>query len=249
MLKEYVVNEVESNRIIFKDRGLPGDGWTNRLLDGADGGPEAIIAWGPNLEVDPHLHYVAQFHIFLKGKLKAPTYETPAIGVLYTDPGVAYGPWLTDDNLVDLVVHANESGESKETDPYAHLLKHAHIRKIINHDGRYHMVSAENVKPEAVANGITRQVLFQEPTGLSAIVYTCPPNSSLSVPASKHGRFEIVAEGSANADGKALGLYGLRFTKELAPKALKIGPQGAKVGVLTFDEQAEVVRAPEHPKH
>ncbi len=248
MLKEYVVNETKDTRIIFKDRGLPGDGSTNRPFHGSDGGPEAIIAWGPNLEVDPHLHYVAQFHIFLKGKLKAPTYETPAIGVLYTDPGVAYGPWLTDDNLVDLVVHANESGESQETDPYAHLLKHAHIRKIINHEGRYFMVSAANTPAEPVKSGVQRQVLFQDPSGLSAIVYTCSPGAVLEATPAKHGRFEIVAEGSATTGGKELGQYGLRFTKGTdAPVPLKAGSKGATFGVLTFDAQADVKLTPAKP--
>ncbi len=236
MFTQQVVNEVVANRISFRNQG----GWVNRLLDGTTG-PEAILAFGPSVDVRPHLHFAAQFHIFLKGVLRAPSYETPAIGVLYTDHGVPYGPWLTDNNLVDLVLHANQTGESTEKDPDSRLMRNPAARKMINHGGRYFMVSASTVAPEPTPDGGTRQVLFQEPSGLSAIVYTCPPGATFKSGGAPHGRFEVIAKGSALADGKRLDEYGLRFVKgDEAPAPLKIGPQGATIGVLTFDQDAEV---------
>lgn len=197
------------------------------------GGPEGTYSFRPNGRSAPHYHYAAQYQVVVQGKATFPRHELPAVSVHYTDHQVPYGPFTCSGDYCHFVLHATPGGQSSMSDPEA--------RKKINRLGRerYGTVSEDGWGPVPGHEGVRRQALFQEATGVGAEAFELAPGAELAMVASPYGRYEIVTAGSATVAGKELSRLGLRFVSgDGIPPPLEAGLAGATVLVLHYDQDA-----------
>lgn len=203
-------------------------------LPGTDGGAEAIRArMNDGYEVEPHFHLAAQFQLLLEGTMTFPTFKLDAPAVHYTEHNVPYGPFIVNEQHDMLVLHAKPGGVI--------MMRDRERRQQANTRGRELTCCASEVEWEPMPEhiGARRKVLIPARRGPSAEIIECPPQMELRLPASPYGRYEVIYQGSAQADGKELGVKGLRFIgagEEVAP--LICGPEGATVIILCFDADA-----------
>jgi hypothetical protein len=229
---------VDSQSVAWKELALEGGGTVNlqMYLKGADGGPEAIHARiSEGYTVEPHFHLAAQFQLLLEGSMTFPTFRLDAPAVHYTEHNVPYGPFITSEGHDMLVLHTKPGGVV--------MMRDKERRREANARGRELSCCAHEVEWEPLPGHAEarRKVLIPARKGPAAEIIECPPQMSLTVPASDYGCYEVVYRGSVLADGKELGPKGVRF---LAPgqaaSPLVCGPEGATIIVLTYDKDAAV---------
>ncbi len=205
------------------------------LLDGSDGGPEAVHSVQPNASVPPHFHQGAQFQLVLQGSLQFPHLRLDAIAVHYTDHNVPYGPFTATSDSRMMVVHAKPAGQIYMNEPGA--------TRQTNPLGRAIGISASDITWETLV-GHTRvrcKRLIDEPTGLRAMILQGAAADTIDLGMSRFGRFDIVLSGSIDVGGTALGKNSLRFVSgDVIPAPAVCGPHGATVVVLDFDQDASL---------
>ena len=245
MLHEYVVDQTT-----VPWRGLNKEGWpkekvtyVRRLLDGLDGGPEAINTRHPEgYGSDAHFHLGAQFQVLIHGSLSFPNIRMEAPAVHYTDHNVAYGPFTSNNGEDIFVLHAKRANAVQMKD-----LKDRESRRLVNRTGREITAVGNDCpwQPMVGHAGAKRKVLISEKEGPAAELMECPPGMDLTLGEAHHGRYDVVLSGSVTLKGKQLGPRSLRFVRgDEAPSPIKCGPQGATIITLTFGKDAEWV-APE----
>ena len=75
--------------------------------------------------------------------------------------------------------------------------------------------------------------------GPAAVVVRAPAHAALAMPPAAHGRFEVILEGTAFADGQELGPPGVRYYRGAeAATPLVTGADGGTIAFLTFDKDA-----------
>lgn len=227
---------IDSAEPLWKSLALEGGGETQLqfYLKGADGGPEAIRARiSEGYKVEPHFHLAAQFQLLLEGTMEFPTFRLEAPAVHYTEHNVPYGPFVVRNAHDMLVLHTKPGGVV--------MMRDRARRYQANTRGRELTCCAHEVAWEPLPGyeGARRKVLIPASRGVSAELIECPPHMELPTPAPAYGRYEVVYQGSAVADGKQLGPKSLRFiaaNEKVTP--LRCGPEGATVISLTYDQDA-----------
>ena len=73
-----------------------------------------------------------------------------------------------------------------------------------------------------------------------AMMVVCPADATMPVPAAPYGRYEVVLDGSIGVEGRTLGAAALRYVVgDEQPMPLEIGPDGARLMLLSFDADAK----------
>jgi hypothetical protein len=227
---------IESADVPWKSMTLDNGGQVQlqMYLKGADNGPEAVRArFSEGSEVEPHFHLAAQFQLLLEGSMTFPVFRLDAPAVHYTEHNVPYGPFITSKDHDMLVLHTKPGGVI--------MMRDKERRRQANTRGRELTRCAHEVEwePAPGREGARRKVLIPASAGPATEILECPPHMELTAPAPAYGRYEVIYQGSAFADGKHLGPRGLRFIaagENAGP--LTCGPEGATVIVLTFDQDA-----------
>jgi hypothetical protein len=207
-----------------------------KLLDGADGGPEAIrFRFNPCPSVFAHMHLTSQFQLLLRGRMDFPkaTMKLRSPAVHYTDHNFPYGPFATADEHDMLVLHPRRGGLIAMADRSA--------RKQINLRGRHLYGSAEAAawNPLTDSEGVRCKELIAAANGPSAVMVEYPPRAAINLPAAPYGRYEIVLDGSISLPGGSLLPPGFRYIiSDQAPHSLKAGDGGVTLMLLSFDRDA-----------
>jgi hypothetical protein len=227
---------IDPSEVPWKSLDLEGGGAVQlqMYLKGADGGPEAVRARiSEGYEVEPHFHLAAQFQLLLEGTMEFPTFRLDAPAVHYTEHNVPYGPFKVSYGHDMLVLHTKPGGVI--------MMRDKERRRQANTRGREITCCAHEVEWEPLSGykGVRRKVLIPESAGPSVEIIECPPGTEFVVGVPQYGRYEVILTGSAEADGKWLGPKSLRFVAAGEPaKALRCGPEGATLIVLTYDQDA-----------
>jgi hypothetical protein len=206
------------------------------LLDGADGGPEAIrFRFDPCPSVFAHMHLTSQFQLLLRGRMHFPkaTMKLRAVAAHYTDHNFPYGPFSAAEQHDMLVLHPKRGGLITMGDRSA--------RKQINLEGR-HLYGAE-AEAEWVLlpkYGEARgKALIAPGTGPSAVMIEYPSRAAIELPGAPYGRYEIVLKGCVTVDGRSLFSPGFRYVvSDKRADAMEAGENGATLMLLSFDRDA-----------
>jgi hypothetical protein len=205
------------------------------LLDGEDGGPEALrFRFDPCPAVPGHMHLTAQFQLLLGGSMRMPRgrMHLRSVAVHYTDHNVPYGPFSVGPGHDMLVLHAKRGGLITLTEPT--------FRSRIFLPGRLLTANADERDWQPNADGSGRhQQLLPASCGPEVLLIEVQPESRLDLATSQHGRYEVVIRGSVLTAGVVIGPGGLRWTaRDAAAPPLVGGSDGALVAVLAFDADA-----------
>jgi hypothetical protein len=206
------------------------------LLSGEDGGPEAMrFRFDDCPSVYAHMHLTSQFQLLLQGAMDFPRgvkhLEGPAIH--YTDHNMPYGPFAVSRGHDMLVLHPKAGG----------IVSMANLdaRRRINLKGRLFAASAADAQWHPLPGAEHSQFKFLTPPdfGPAAVIVRAPAFAALSMPAPAFGRYEVVIEGSAVAEGREIVPPGFRYVRADAPvEPLVTGNDGASVVFLSFDRDA-----------
>ena len=235
MIREYLAN-VNHSAWIESPNVVAGKPITRhqRLIEDGEDGPEASISTRTNGYAPPHLHPAAQFQLVVSGTSRYPTYEIPAVGVHYTDHCVPYGPFDTSPDYCHFVLHTKPGSQV--------LMTNKSVRGKTNRTGR-DIIAADKDFPWTPFPGhpnARRKLLIDIPSGVRAELVECSPGMEMATGSAPHGRYEIVLKGLVSVSGRTLEQHGLRFViGEESPKPLLVGPQGATVVLLEYDQDAD----------
>jgi hypothetical protein len=205
------------------------------LLDGADGGPEALrFRFDPALSVYAHMHLVSQFQLLIGGAmdLPKPGMKLRPVAVHYTDHNLPYGPFSVADGHEVLVLHPRQGGLV--------TMKDREARRQIHLGGRELSGMAKDVQWQRLpgAAGLRGKTLISG-RGPEVVIVECPAGATIGGEAAPFGRYEVVLEGSVEAGSSTLTRASLRYVVgDDAPSPLRAGPRGATVALLTFDADA-----------
>jgi len=207
------------------------------LLDGANGGPEAIrFRFDPCPSVYAHMHLTSQFQLLLSGCMQMPrrSLNLLPVSIHYTDHNTPYGPFSVSPGHDMLVLHPKRGG----------LISMAHIaaRRQINLAGRL-LVGAINENrwtTGADSHDVEVQMVMPRAEGPGADAFSLSPGSLTPVEQSAFGRYEVVLKGSVTCSGRELRTPGLRFVRGVeVAEPMVARSDGAVIVVLTFDADAE----------
>lgn len=234
MLKEHVVDtaEVPWRRGETEGRTFQ----CQLLLDGIDGGPEAIrFQFDPTVSIYAHMHLTSQFQLLLGGSMELPkaTMKLRPVSVHYTDHNMPYGPFSVSVGHEVLVLHPKQGGLISMQDRVA--------RKQIFLGGRELSGMEKDVEWLAVPGyeGLRCKVLIPRWLGPEAVILECPPNVAINAGPPVYGRYEVVLNGSVIADDRKLCRPSFRYIRgDEPPSPLVIGPDGATLILLSFDKDA-----------
>jgi hypothetical protein len=203
------------------------------LLDGADGGPEALrFRFDPTPSVYAHMHLTSQFQVLLGGGMDMPRgIELRALDVHYTDHRVPYGPFRVLEGHDMLVLHPKRGGLLATND--------LESREAINRGGRLVVGSPSAVEWRQVKGSSLRMkpVLASGDGAVRVTLIECPPGAGIQAGPAEFGRYEVVVAGSVVLDGRSLPPPAIRYVEGpgAPPAPLVAGPQGATLMLLTFD--------------
>jgi hypothetical protein len=206
------------------------------LLDGADGGPEALrFRFEDCPSIFAHMHLTSQFQLLLQGHMDFPksTMKLRGIAVHYTDHNFPYGPFAVRGGHDMLVLHPRQGGLITMADRDA--------RRQINLKGR-HLYGSEaeaewRVLPEI--EGVRVKPLIDARPGPHALIIECPPHNVVELPDAPYGRYEVVISGSAVLSGRRLMPPAFRYVNESkGDDPVEAGPDGAMLMLLAFDQDA-----------
>jgi hypothetical protein len=206
------------------------------LLDGHDGGPEAIrFRFDDCPSVYAHMHLTAQFQLLLAGAMDFPrgVRHLEGISIHYTDHNVPYGPFATSGGHDMLVLHPKAGG----------IVSMANLdaRRQINLRGRLFATLASERDWQALPGPVdsTFKPLLPNGFGPTAVIARAPAHAALGLPPAPFGRYEVVLEGSVLVDGLMLGPPGFRYLRgDQVAVPLVTGDNGASVAFLSFDQDA-----------
>jgi hypothetical protein len=206
------------------------------LLSGADGGPEALhFCFDDCPSVFAHMHLTSQFQLLLQGRMDFPksTMKLRGLAVHYTDHNFPYGPFAVDGNHDMLVLHPRQGGLITMADRDA--------RRRINLMGR-HFYGGEADSQWTLLpgfEGARSKVLIPPTAGPYAVMIECPPRTRPNLPPAPDGRYEVVLAGAVSIAGRVLVPPGLRYVHHHEGETpLEAGPDGARLMLLAFDEDA-----------
>ena len=215
------------------------------LSDGLSGRPQVTVSLPDDgNEAVAHFHDVAQFQLCLQGTITFPGHPLEPIGVYYSDPYMAYGPFVVGSSHKRSVLrpakagHSLEGGQVQMSNLELRNLRNPHGREFY---GESREVSWEDLKGELA--GIRRKVLFgtEGEAGPKAQLWECPPNASLRRHEAQFGEYHVLVEGSAQVDDQERKPHFMRYVVGDGPTApLTSGPVGATWLILTFDQAAEL---------
>jgi hypothetical protein len=207
------------------------------LLDGADGGPEAIrFRFDPCPSVFAHMHLTSQFQLLLRGRMHFPkaTMKLGAVAAHYTDHNFPYGPFSVAEEHDMLVLHPKRGGLVTMSDRSA--------RKQINLEGR-HLYGAESEAEWVLLPEYKEarcKALIRPGTGPSALMIEYPSRAVIDLPGAPYGRYDVVLKGSVTV-GSCCSLFppGFRYVvSDKRPDAIEAGENGATLMLLSFDRDA-----------
>jgi hypothetical protein len=207
------------------------------LLNGADGGPEALhFRFDDCPSVFAHMHLTSQFQLLLHGFMNFPksTMKLRAIAVHYTDHNFPYGPFAVGEGHDMLVLHPGRGGLINLADRDA--------RRQINLKGRhfYGIVADTDSTTLAGLEGARARLLIPPTAGPHALMIECAPDGRVNLPGAPYGRYEIVLSGSVSGSGINLVASGFRYVRgEGQATSWKAGSDGATLMLLAFDEDAQ----------
>jgi hypothetical protein len=205
-------------------------------LSGADGGPEAIrFRFDPCRRVYAHMHLTSQFQLLLGGTMDFPksTMKLRPVAIHYADHNLPYGPFATGDGHEMLVLHPKQGGLVTMADREA--------RKQINLAGRQLVAMEKDSEWLQVLGheGVRCKFLIPPDAGPQAIILECPPGWMTPVGVPTYGRYEVVLDGSIIIEGRSLVAAGLRYViGDEQPAPIEIGPDGARLMLMSFDADA-----------
>ena len=234
MLKQYVV---DATQVPWK-RGQT-EGITFRcqvLLDGKDGGPEAIrFQFDPCLSVYAHMHLTSQFQLLIGGTMDFPKesmrMRPPAVH--YTDHKMPYGPFAVGAGHDVLVLHPKQGGLISMADRGARKQINLAARELSGMDKDIEWLSFPEYQ------GSRCKMLIPHVLGPEVVMLECQRGTRIALGPAPYGRYEVVLKGSVLLDGQALASPGLRYVRgEELPEPLVAGPDGATVIFLSFDKDA-----------
>jgi hypothetical protein len=205
------------------------------LLDGADGGPEAMrFRFDACPAVFAHMHLTAQFQLLLHGRMDFPksTMKLRAPAVHYTDHNFPYGPFAVGDEHDMLVLHPRQGGLITMADREA--------RREINLRGRHFYGVAANAEWNYLKEfGARSKLLIPPESGPYAVMIEYPPLTRVNLPKAIDGRYEVVLVGSVSISGRILQPPGFRYVhSEETVAPLETGADGATLMLLGFDQDA-----------
>ena len=219
--------------------------FTKRLANGWDGGPDGHVGKPKEGEsAPPHFHDVAQFQLSLEGSITFPGHPLEAIGVYYTDPYTAYGPFVTGPDHFRAVLRPGPAGHS--LDKGIVWMSDREKRKLRNPRGREYYGQSKEAQWEDLTGslaGARRQVLFGKDNeeGPGAQIWECPPNMTIQQNAAPFGEYHIILKGSAQWGNQEMKPYSMRYVVgDESPTALTAGPEGATWLILNYDQAAEL---------
>ena len=234
MLNEYIV---EPGAIPWREGRVAGINFSCQvLLDGADGGPEAIrFRFEPCPSVFAHMHLTSQFQLLLRGRMDFPksTMKLRGVAVHYTDHNFPYGPFATAGEHDMLVLHPRQGGLVSMADRDA--------RRLINLKGRHLYGAASDIPWTKLAEfgNIPCKPLILPVCGAYAVMLEYPPNSPINLAGPPFGRYEVLLSGSASVSGRTLFPPGFRYVcSDESAAPLEAGSDGVTLIVLAFDQDA-----------
>ena len=234
MLKEYIVDPTE---LPWHRGETEGRSYQCQvLLDGTDGGPEAIrFQVDPTLSMYAHMHLTSQFQLLLGGSMELPkaTMKLRPVAVHYTDHNMPYGPFSVSAGHETLVLHPKQGGLTSMADRTA--------RKQIFLGGRELSGMDKDVEWLGVPGyeGVRCKVLIPRWLGPEAVILECPPEVAINAGPAPYGRYEVVLKGSVVAGGRSLGTPGIRYVVgDDTPAPIQTGAEGGTLMLLSFDKDA-----------
>ena len=152
----------------------------------------------------PTFHDVSQFQVCLEGLITFPGHPLEPIGVYYSDPYVAYGPFVVGPDHLRGLFRPAPSGHSVERGIV--WMSDQEGRKLRNPQGREFFGKSQEVEWEELQGGLAghrRKDLFGNAgeEGPKAEVWECPANASLPREATQFGEFLVLIKGSARFEG------------------------------------------------
>lgn len=206
------------------------------FLSGADGGPEAIrFRFDACPRVYAHMHLTAQFQLLLGGTMDFPksTMKLRPLALHYADHNLPYGPFSTGEGHDMLVLHPRQGGLVSMADKAARKQINLGGRQLVGMDREREWLSVVGLE------GVRGKFLIPPAEGPQAMILECPPHCIVPVPLPTFGRYEVVLSGSAVLDGRSVVAPGLRYVAgDQQPAPIEIGPDGASVMLLAFDQDA-----------
>lgn len=206
------------------------------LLDGLDGGPEAIrFKFDPCPSVYAHMHLTSQYQLLLGGTMDFPRggMKLRPVGLHYADHNRPYGPFSVADGHDVLVLHPRQGG----------LISMSNIeaRKQIFLGGRQLTENENGLEWLTIPGreGFRVKIFIPRMVGPEALMIEFPPETPVALSAPAYGRYEVVIRGSVLVEGRLLGPPGFRYVRGDQPaEPLQTGPDGATMILLSFDKDA-----------
>ncbi len=181
------------------------------------------------------MHLTSQFQLLLGGTMDFPkaTMKLRPLAVHYADHNLPYGPFSTGEGHDMLVLHPKQGGLVTMADRSARKQIFLAGRQLVGMDQEREWL------PVVGLEGVRCKFLIPPGAGPQAIILECPPHCVIPAPVPTFGRYEVVLSGSAAFDGKSVGAPGLRYVAgDEEPAPIRCGREGARLILLTFDEDA-----------
>jgi hypothetical protein len=203
------------------------------LLDGMDGGPEAIrFRFDPTPSVYAHMHLTSQFQLVLGGDMDMPRgMHLRRFDVHYTDYCVPYGPFSVANGHDMLVLHPRRGGLISMADLEA--------RAAINLKGRLFIGSGSEAEWKEAPDSPLRYKSVMRTGGPDVSLIECAAGAAVMLPPPVYGRYEVVLDGAIEVEGRKLEPPGFRYVEGHDLKTpVAAGPDGATIMMLSFDSDA-----------
>jgi hypothetical protein len=242
--EELVLNEADFE---WGDSRRPeriGKGFLLRIFGDGPGRPSYTLSTQPEGFVNPaHFHNKPQFQVIWGGSVAFPTHELRPIAVHYSDASFPYGPFVVGPEFILGVyrprianqIYMSDRERRRERNPYGREFYGAG-------DEREFFGQADD--DAWIRDGeISRLCLIDRAEcGPGAELTRYPAGAVVDRDVAPFGEFQVVADGTAQIDGRSLAKYSARWVRGgPAATTMTAGASGLMLLTMTYDETAAAV--------
>jgi hypothetical protein len=219
-----------------------GKGFLLRTFGDAPGRPSYTLSTQPEGFVNPaHFHNKPQFQVIWGGSVKFPTHELRPIAVHYSDASFPYGPFTVGADLLLGVYRPRIANQIYMSDRVGRRQRNPYGREFYGAGSeREFFGQSDDEGWEPFGDARRLRLINSEECGPGAELVRFAPAAVVDRPPAPYGEFQVVAEGSADVDGRSLARYSARWIRgERAPSRMLAGPDGLTLLTLTYDAAAD----------
>jgi hypothetical protein len=217
-----------------------GKGFLLRVFGDGPGRPSYTLSTQPEGFVNPaHFHNKPQFQVIWGGSVRFPTHELRPIAVHYSDASLPYGPFTVGADFVLGVYRPRMANQIYMSDREG--------RRQRNPYGREFYGSERDLDPEADSSGWEQfgyarrlRLINSDDCGPGAELVRYPAGAAVERAPAPHGEFQVVADGTADVDGRSLAKFSARWVRGGRPSSpIVAGSGGLTLLALTYDSAAD----------